>query len=119
MSDSSPEMLSFEESLIDLEKIVRELDDGRLGLEEALARYEQGVRLIRQCHGQLRDAEQRILTITGVNEEGEPLLQPFQHEATLSTSSATQPGRSPAAMDAEEGAASSRFAREARKKKGS
>jgi exodeoxyribonuclease VII small subunit len=73
---------SFEESLIDLERLVRELEDGRLGLDEALARYEQGVGLIRYCHAQLRQAEQRILQLTGVDEDAQPVLQPFKHEAT-------------------------------------
>src|SRR5262249_42433190 len=73
---------SFEQSLLDLERLVRELEDGRLGLEDALARYEQGVGLIKRCHQQLRDAEQRVLLLAGVAEDGQPLLQPFRHEAT-------------------------------------
>jgi exodeoxyribonuclease VII small subunit len=74
---------TFEEALLRLEQTVRELEDGRLGLEESLACYEQGIQLIRFCHTRLQDAEQRILQLTGVNSEGEPTLQPFQHEATV------------------------------------
>jgi exodeoxyribonuclease VII small subunit len=74
--------LSFEDSLIQLEQTVRELEDGRLGLDDALARYEQGVGLIKSCHARLRQAEQRILLLTGVDDAGGPVLQPFQHEAT-------------------------------------
>jgi exodeoxyribonuclease VII small subunit len=84
MSEPLSESRSFEESLGDLERLVRELEEGRLGLDEALARYEQGVGLIKQCYTQLRQAEQRILMLTGVGEDGQPILQPFQHEATLS-----------------------------------
>jgi exodeoxyribonuclease VII small subunit len=58
------------------------LEDGRLGLEEALARYEQGVGLLRRCHQELRQAEQRILQVAGVDDAGAPVLQPFRHEAT-------------------------------------
>ncbi len=54
MNDSSLEELPFEQSLLELERVVRELEDGRLGLDEALARYEQGIGLIRRCHGELR-----------------------------------------------------------------
>ena len=72
----------FEDSLSDLERIVRDLEDGQLGLDESLARYEQGVALIRRCQAQLTQAEQRILLLTGVEADGQPMLQPFAHEAT-------------------------------------
>ncbi len=82
MSESRDKGRTFEESLLELERMVRELEDGRLGLEDALARYEQGVGLIKSCSQQLRQAEQRILQLTGVDEEQQPILQPFKHEAT-------------------------------------
>ena len=72
----------FEDSLSELERIVRDLEDGQLGLDESLARYEQGVALIRRCQAQLAQAEQRILLLTGVQPDGQPALEPFQHEAT-------------------------------------
>jgi exodeoxyribonuclease VII small subunit len=73
---------TFEQSLAELEQIVRDLEDAQLGLDEALARYEQGVGLIKRCQAQLRQAEQRILLLTGVGEDNQPILQPFKHEAT-------------------------------------
>jgi exodeoxyribonuclease VII small subunit len=73
---------SFEVALAELERIVRDLEDGDLGLDESLARYEQGVGLVRQCQTQLGQAEQRILLLTGVEPDGQPMLQPFRHEAT-------------------------------------
>ena len=76
------EALTFEESLVELERMVRELEDGRLGLEESLARYEQGVGLVRRCYTQLRTAEQKILLLSGADEDQEPVLQTFKHEAT-------------------------------------
>jgi exodeoxyribonuclease VII small subunit len=82
MTASLPNQRSFEESLMDLERLVRELEDGRLGLDDALARYEQGVGLIRFCQSHLQQAEQRILLLTGAAEDGQPILQPFVHEAT-------------------------------------
>jgi exodeoxyribonuclease VII small subunit len=72
----------FEESLADLERVVRDLEDGQLGLDEALARYEAGVGLIKQCHALLQQAEQRVLVLTGLEADGQPILQPFKHEAT-------------------------------------
>ncbi|MHB1425550.1 MAG: exodeoxyribonuclease VII small subunit [Gemmataceae bacterium] len=85
MSESRENDRTFEESLLELERMVRELEDGRLGLEDSLARYEQGVGLIKSCYQQLRQAEQRILLLTGVDEEQQPILQPFKHEATAVT----------------------------------
>ena len=85
MSETLAGKRTFEESLVELERTVRELEDGRLGLDEALARYEQGVGLIKFCHNQLRQAEQKVLLLTGVDENGQPLLQPFRHEATAVT----------------------------------
>jgi exodeoxyribonuclease VII small subunit len=73
---------TFEQALAELDRIVHDLEDGQIGLEESLARYEQGVGLLKRCYTQLREAEQRILLLTGVDEEGQPLLQPFQHSAT-------------------------------------
>jgi exodeoxyribonuclease VII small subunit len=82
MAEANATPPTFEEALLDLERIVRELEDGRLGLDESLARYEQGVGLIKRCNQQLRDAEQRIQVLTGTDEAGQPVLQPFRHEAT-------------------------------------
>jgi exodeoxyribonuclease VII small subunit len=73
----------FEESLGDLEQVVRDLEDGDLGLDEALARYEQGIGHLRACHAQLQTAEQKILQLTRVEPDGQPVLQPFRHEASV------------------------------------
>jgi exodeoxyribonuclease VII small subunit len=82
MSDSPPDPITFEHAMAELEAVVRDLEDGQIGLDESLARYERGVGLIKRCYAQLRDAEQRILLVTGTDEEGKPILQPFQHAAT-------------------------------------
>ena len=82
MSNLPPEDRSFEDALAELERTVGELEEGRLGLDEALARYEQGVGLLRHCYEQLRRAEQRVSVLTGLDEEGRPLLRPLKHEAT-------------------------------------
>jgi exodeoxyribonuclease VII small subunit len=92
MNEPATEPRSFEESLLQLERMVRELEDGRLGLEESLGRYEQGVRLIKACYQQLRDAEQRIQLLTGVDASDAPILQPFHHEATAAARNATPRG---------------------------
>jgi exodeoxyribonuclease VII small subunit len=83
MPEPPPENLTFEQALAELEHIVRDLEDGATGLEEALARYEQGVGLLKRCYGQLRQVEQRIALLTGEGAEGQPLVRPFEHAATL------------------------------------
>jgi exodeoxyribonuclease VII small subunit len=85
MSDCPDENLTFEQSLAKLDVIVRDLEDGQLGLEDALSRYEAGVSLLKRCYAQLREAEQRILLLTGADAEGRPIAQPFEHTATVDT----------------------------------
>jgi exodeoxyribonuclease VII small subunit len=71
--------LTFEQAVSELERILRDLEDGNTTLEEALARYERGVGLLRHCYRQLQNAEQKIQQLTGISEEGKPLLRPFEH----------------------------------------
>ncbi len=52
--------ITFEQALGRLEKIVEQIESGRIGLEESIARYEEGVRLIKQCRAILDAAEQKI-----------------------------------------------------------
>jgi exodeoxyribonuclease VII small subunit len=88
MSELPSDSLSFEQSLAELDRIVRDLEDGQLGLEEALGRYEAGVALLKRCYGQLLQAEQRILLLTGVDGDGQPLTKPFGHTATAEANQA-------------------------------
>ena len=69
---------SFEDALERLEGMVRELEEGQHGLDEALARYEEGVKLLRRCHDLLRRAERRIEVVAGVDAEGNPITTPFE-----------------------------------------
>ena len=52
--------LTFEEALAKLEAIAEQIEDGRIGLEESITRYEEGMTLVKQCRGILAKAEQRI-----------------------------------------------------------
>ncbi len=88
MSDSPSDNPTFEEALAELERIVHELEDGQIGLEQSLARYETGVALLKRCYQQLSQAEQRIVQLTGIDDEGKPLIRPFDHAATADTEAA-------------------------------
>jgi exodeoxyribonuclease VII small subunit len=81
--------LPFEQALAELESILRELEDGTTNLEDALSRYERGVGLLRQCYAQLRDAEQKVKLLTGLDDEGGAVLQPFDHISSMETAKAS------------------------------
>ena len=70
---------SFEDALAELEQIVRALEAGDIALEDALSRYESGVGLVKHCYTQLRQAEQRIVQLSGEDPDGKPILQTFEH----------------------------------------
>ncbi|MEX0726328.1 MAG: exodeoxyribonuclease VII small subunit [Planctomycetaceae bacterium] len=73
---------SFEHSLEELQLIVKRLEEGDLGLENSLGEYERGIGLLRRCYQLLQQAEQRVEILTGFNDEGEPITQPFDAKAT-------------------------------------
>jgi exodeoxyribonuclease VII small subunit len=68
---------SFELSLAEFEAIVHDLEDGQLGLAESLARYEQGVKHLKHCVQLLANAERKIDLLTSVDDDGTPLVAPF------------------------------------------
>jgi exodeoxyribonuclease VII small subunit len=68
---------SFEDSLGELEKIVAELESGKLGLSEALGRYEEGVAHLKGCQQLLESAERKIELLSGVDAEGNAITTPF------------------------------------------
>jgi len=80
-SASSANKTTFEEAYAKLEEIVRSLEDGQLGLSESLARYEEGVQHMRHCHEALEDAERKILLLTGMDADGNPISEPFEDAA--------------------------------------
>lgn len=50
----------FETALKELEKVVERLESGELSLEESLAAFEEGVRLVKYCNQKLTDVEKKI-----------------------------------------------------------
>jgi len=80
---------TFEQALGRLEQIVMQLEDGRVDLADSLARYEEGVRLLRQCHTLLERAERRIELLSGVDADGNPTTEPFDDRSSLSLADET------------------------------
>ena len=56
----SQSIKDFESAIAELEKIVKQLEDGDLPLDKSLALFERGVELSRYCHDQLGAAQRRI-----------------------------------------------------------
>jgi exodeoxyribonuclease VII small subunit len=75
MTDS---IKDFESAIAELEKIVKQLEEGDLPLETSLALFERGVTLSRYCHDRLGAAQQRIevLSERGDLKDGSALIDP-------------------------------------------
>jgi exodeoxyribonuclease VII small subunit len=74
MSTETP--LNLEKSLEQLETLVDELESGDLPLETAMKKFEEGIKLTRQCQSALKDAEQRV-EILLKSAGGEEVLEEF------------------------------------------
>ena len=66
---------TFEEALQKLESIVDAMESGDLPLDALLARFEDGVKLVKVCQSRLEEAELRIQKLEK-NSAGEPVLRP-------------------------------------------
>jgi exodeoxyribonuclease VII small subunit len=60
MARAAPAPISFEQALKKLEEAVHKLEDGSLGLDDALKTFEQGIQWSRQCHQRLVEAEKKV-----------------------------------------------------------
>ena len=72
--------MKFEEALEKLEKIAGGLERGDLALEESLAKYEEGIKLIRFCQKKLGEAKKRIDVLVK-SKDGKLKLEPFGEES--------------------------------------
>ena len=68
-------MAKFEESIKELEKIVKTLEDGDPSLDESLKNFEKGITLIKVCQKELESAENKIKELT---EDGD--TKPFDSD---------------------------------------
>lgn len=51
---------NFEESMEKLEGIVAELEKGNLNLDESVKKFEEGMKIAKQCNTILEEAEKKI-----------------------------------------------------------
>lgn len=68
--------LSFEEALTQLEVLVRELESGRIKLDDAISAYEKAVALKQLCEGKLKAAQMKIEKIE-ISQSGELSTTPL------------------------------------------
>lgn len=62
---------TFDKSLVELEKIVEQLEQGDVPLEEALDKFQEGITLSRKLKKTLQDAEESLAKIVTENGDEE------------------------------------------------
>lgn len=68
----------FEQSLEKLEKLVEQMEEGDLTLEESLKTFEEGIRLTRECQQALSSAEQKVKLL--IEENGQINASDFEED---------------------------------------
>jgi exodeoxyribonuclease VII small subunit len=76
---SAKKSINLEKSLADLETLVDELESGDLSLEKAMKKFEEGIKLTRQCQAALKEAEQKVVILVQ-SAGGEEALESFDIE---------------------------------------
>lgn len=71
------EKQNFEESLSKLEKLVSEMESGRLSLDEMMSHFEAGKKLVKDCSAELERVRQRIEKIVNPSSEP-PQVEPME-----------------------------------------
>ncbi|MBP1950394.1 exodeoxyribonuclease VII small subunit [Virgibacillus litoralis] len=66
--------ISFEEAMVQLEKIVGKLEEGDVPLEKAITYYQEGMKLSKVCSDKLTNVQEKMTQI--MNEQGE--LESFE-----------------------------------------
>ena len=80
---AQPAPKSFEEGMRELEAILSDMENGQIGLEESLVRYERGAFLIQHCRSVLSAAQTQIEQLTR-GADGELKATPMADEAAAS-----------------------------------
>ena len=56
------------------------MEKGDLALEESLKLFEEGVKLSRECHQRLNEAETKVKILMSVGADGQPVVADFSPE---------------------------------------
>ncbi len=77
LTDEQIHTLNYEQAYDSLQQIVEQIEQGQVGLEESVARYEDAMKLIAHCRRILKQAEQKVTQLQQ-GSEANPALEPFQ-----------------------------------------
>jgi len=58
---------TFEESLQELESIVKELESGNVNLDDAINKYSEAMKLVKVCEDKIKNAEEMVTKIVKEN----------------------------------------------------
>jgi len=78
MSKKTETNPDFEKTLAELEKLVVNLEEGDLSLDESLSGFKHGIELARQCQSVLDNAQQTVEQL--ISTEDEESLKPFDSD---------------------------------------
>ncbi|MGK0673080.1 MAG: exodeoxyribonuclease VII small subunit [Halothiobacillaceae bacterium] len=70
----TPDIVTFEASLKELEALVQRMEQGEQPLSEALRDFERGVQLVRQCQAMLASAQARVDMLSQRSDQPEPFI---------------------------------------------
>ena len=73
---SATKKFNVEKSLAELEALVDELESGDLPLENAMKKFEAGIKLTRGCQAALKEAEQKVEIL--LKSAGDEALEDFE-----------------------------------------
>jgi exodeoxyribonuclease VII small subunit len=81
MADLPPDIasMSFEDALAELDRIVRQLEEGRGKLDDAIFAYERGAQLKRHCEAKLKEAQAKVDRIV-LGPDGSVAVEPANIE---------------------------------------
>lgn len=69
---------SFENKMEELQKIVEELENGELSLDDSVSKFEQGMKISQECNKMLEKAEKKITIL--LNKDNEYQEEEFESE---------------------------------------
>ena len=67
---------SFEEKMEMLEEIVAELENGELNLDDSVSKFEEGIKISKECNKILEEAEKKITIL--VEKDGKMTEEDFE-----------------------------------------
>lgn len=70
--------MDFEKKLGRLEEIVQKMEKGELSLEDSLKLFEEGVKLSRECHQNLNEAETKVKQLISIDANGNAVVTDFK-----------------------------------------